>query len=64
MLVNEELYDKVVKVGRVNDRVMSLAAVLVEVVIVVCAYAPPSKKSIKEKDFFMKVYQENGPLIT
>ena len=42
MLVTEELYDKVVDVRRVIDRVMSLAIVFVEVVRVVCSYVPPS----------------------
>ena len=43
MLVKEELYDKVVKVRRVNDRVMSLDIVLEgEVVRVVWAYDPPN----------------------
>ena len=45
MLAKEELYDKVVDVRRVNDRVMSPAIVFqVEVVRVVCTYAPPSGK--------------------
>ena len=48
-MVKEELYDKVVEVRRVNDRVMSLAIVLVEVVRVVWAYAPQSGKWIEEK---------------
>ena len=43
VLVKEELYDKVVEVRRVNDRVMSLALVLVVVVVrVVCTYAAQS----------------------
>ena len=51
MLVKEELYDKVVEVRRVNDRVMSLAVVLEgEVVRVVCACAPSSRKLMKEKE--------------
>ena len=41
VLVKEELYDEVVDVRRVNDRVMSLALVLVvEMVRVVWAIAP------------------------
>ena len=44
MLVKEELHDKVVEVRRVNDRVMSLAMVFIEVVRVVCPYAPQSGK--------------------
>ena len=40
VLAKEELYDKVVEVRRVSDRVMSLAIVLEEVVSVVCAYTP------------------------
>ena len=41
MLVKEELYDKVVEVRRVNDRVITLIIALEgEVVSVVCAYAP------------------------
>ena len=46
MLVKEELYDKVVVVRRVNDRVMSLAIVFEEVVRVVCKYAPQGGKSM------------------
>ena len=48
MLIKEEQYDKVVDVRGVNDRVMSLAIVFhVEVVRVVCAYAPPSGESME-----------------
>ena len=66
MLVKEELYDKVVEVRRVNDRVMSLVIVLeLKVLRVVCAYAPQSGKSMEENNFcLMKIYQENGPPIT
>ena len=42
MLVKRELYDKVVDVGTFNNRVVSLAIDLEEVVRVVCAYAPQS----------------------
>ena len=54
VLVEEELYDKVVEVRRVNDRVMSLAIVLEEegVVRVEWAYSPQGGKSMEEKDFF------------
>ena len=45
----EELYDKVVEIRAVSDRVMSLAIVLEEVVRVVCAYAPQSGKWMEEK---------------
>ena len=38
VLVKEELYDEVVEVRRVNDRVMSLAIVFEEVVRVVWSY--------------------------
>ena len=56
MLVNEELYNKVIEVRRVHDRVMSLAIVLEgDVVRVVCAYAPQSRKSMKEKQ---NVYED------
>ena len=45
--------------------VMSLAIVLVvEVVRVLWAYAPQGGKSMEEEDISMKIYQENGPLIT
>ena len=65
MLVKEELYDKVVEVRRVNDRVMSLALVLVvEVVRVAWTYAPQGGKSVEYKEISMKIYQENGPPIT
>ena len=64
VLVKEVLYDKFVEVRRANDRVMSLAIVFNEVVRVVWAYAPQSGKSLEEKEFFMKIYQENGSLIT
>ena len=65
MLAKQELYAKIVEVRRVNDRMMSLAIVFEEEVLrVVCAYAPQSGKSIEEKEFFMKIYQENGPPIT
>ena len=48
VLAKEELFDKVVEVRRVNDRVMSLAIVLVvEVVRVVWAYAPQGGKSME-----------------
>ena len=41
----------VIEVRRVNDRVMSLAIFLVEVVVrVVWAYAPQSGKSMEEED--------------
>ena len=44
---------------------MSLAMDLEgEVVRVVCAYAQQSGKWIEEKEIYMKIYQENGPLIT
>ena len=50
MLAKEELYDKVVEVRRVNDRVMSLAIVLEgEVVRVECSYTPQSGKLMEEK---------------
>ena len=49
VLVKEELYDKGVEVKRINDRVMSLAIVFVEVVRVVCTYAPQRGKSMEEK---------------
>ena len=53
VLAKEEMYDKVVEVRRVNDRVISLTIVFyVEVVRVVWAYAPQSGKSMEEKDFF------------
>ena len=49
VLTKEELFDKVVEVRRVNDRVMSLAIVLVEEVArVVLAYAPHSGIPMKE----------------
>ena len=65
MLVKEELYDKVIEVRRVNDRVMSLAIVLEgEVVRVLCAYAPQSGKSMEEKKSFMMINQENESLIS
>ena len=65
VLVEGELYDKVVEVRRVNDRMMSLAIVVErEVVRVVSTYAPHSGKSMEEKDFFMKIYEENGPPIS
>ena len=38
MLVKEDVYDKVVELRTVNDRVMSLAIFFEEVVRVVCAY--------------------------
>ena len=62
VLVKEGLYAKVVEVRRVNDRVMSLALVLVvEVARVVWAYAPQGGKSMDEKE---DIYKENGPHIT
>ena len=45
----KELYDKVVNVRRVSDRVMSLAIVSEEVVRIVSAYAPKSGKLMEEK---------------
>ena len=63
VLAKEELYDEFVEVRIVIYRVMSLAIVFYEVVRVVCAYAPQSGKSMEEI-FLMKIYQENGPLIT
>ena len=48
VLVREELCDKVAEIRRVNDRVMSLAIVLEEVVRVICAYAAHSGKSMEE----------------
>ena len=64
VLVKEELYDRVIEVRRVYDRVMSLAVVFEEKVVrVVCPYAPQGGKSMEEKSNFpMKIYQENGPL--
>ena len=53
VLVKEELYDKVVEIRRVKDRVMSLAIVYgQEMVRVVWTYAPKSGKSMEEKEFF------------
>ena len=50
VLVIEELYDKVVVLRRVNDRVRPLAIVLEEEVVrVVWAYAPQGGKSMEEK---------------
>ena len=40
VLIIEDLYDKVVEIIRINDRVMSLAIVFEEVLRVICAYAP------------------------
>ena len=65
VLVNEELHDNVVDVRGVGDRVISLVIVFEEEVVrVVCPYAPQSDKSMEEKKRFMKIYQENGSLIT
>ena len=50
VMVKGALYDKVVEVRRVNDRVMSLVIVLEEVIRVVCAYAAQSGKLIGEKE--------------
>ena len=50
LLVKEELFHNVVEVRRVNDRVMSLAIVLEEVMRVVCAYAPQSGKLMEEEE--------------
>ena len=55
MLVKVELFNKVVEVRRVNYRLLSLAIVLVEVVRVVCAYAPQIGKSMGKKEF---VYED------
>ena len=56
VLVKQELYDKVVEVGRVIDRVMSLPKVCEgEVLRVVWAYAPQSGKSMEEKEI---VYED------
>ena len=49
VLIKYELYDKVVEVSRVNDRVMSLAMVFEEVLRVICAYDPQGGKSMEEK---------------
>ena len=46
----KELYDKVVEVIRVNDRVMSLAIVFEEEVRVVCEYALQCGKSMEEQE--------------
>ena len=65
VLVKGELYDNVVEVRGVNDRVISLAIVLEDdLVRVACACAPLGGRSMEEKQFFMKIYQENGPPIT
>ena len=64
VLVKEELYDKVVEVRRVNDRVMSPAIVFEEMLRVACTYVPQSGKSMKENFLSMKIHQENGPSIT
>ena len=58
------MHDTVIEARRVNNRVMSLAIVVEEVLRVACAYAPQSGISMKEKEFFMKIYQENGPPFT
>ena len=42
----KELYDKVIDVRIVNNRVISLHIVFQVVVSVVCAYAPESGKSM------------------
>ena len=58
-LVNEELYDKVEEIRRINDRVMSLAIVLYgEVVRMVCTYASQSGKSIENflQEYLSKVW--------
>ena len=52
VLVKEELYDTVVEVRRVNDRVVSLGIVFEEVVRVEWACAPQSGKSLEEKEIF------------
>ena len=49
----KEVYDKVVEVRRVNDRVKSLAIVCEEEVVkIVCAHVPQSGKLVEEKEFF------------
>ena len=55
MLVKEELYDKVIESLRVNERVMSLAIRIKEVVRVICAYAPQSGKWMEGKE---KIYDD------
>ena len=52
VLIKGELYDKVIDVRRVDDRVMSLVIVLEEEVVrVVWACAPQSGKSMEERFF-------------
>ena len=47
VLVKKELHYKVIEVRRENDRVMSLAIIFEEVLIIVCSCAPQSGKSIE-----------------
>ena len=64
VLVKEELYDKVVKVRRVNDRVMSIDIVFEEEVVrVACALLHKVENRFKKNKMFMKNNHEKGPLL-
>ena len=58
VLVKEGLYDKVDKVRRVNDRVISLAIVFEEVVRIICACASQSGSSTEEKETYEDLSRE------
>ena len=51
--MKEELSEKVVEVRRVNDRVMTLVVAFeVDVLRLICGYAPQSGKSLEVKQSF------------
>ena len=48
--MKKELCDKVVEVGRVSDRVMTVVVVFEEDVLrLICGYTPQSGRSLEEK---------------
>ena len=49
VVVREELYEKVVEVRRVSDRVMTVVVFEEDVLRFVCGYAPQSGRTSKEK---------------
>ena len=48
VVVKEELCEKVVEVGKVSDRVMTLVVVFEDVLRLICGYAPQSGRSLEE----------------
>ena len=51
-MVKEELFEKVVEVRRVSDRVMTVVVFEMDVLRLICGYALQSGRSLEVKMFF------------